>query len=159
VSFCDWLSPAPPANPPTSLYADHQTLLASFGGIVERSNEPTWWILNHNDALTQREASYDSRLIAHDAWWESLKIPIDLTQFYSIAQEANGNTTLCHRVSGEVVLYAHDHAFHHVEVLPGCPDYTFYRFVGAGHFKEWVDTISRQWYDWVMLPNAPARLP
>jgi hypothetical protein len=48
-----------------------------------------------------------------------------MEQFYTIASEANGNVTLCHRLSGAVVLYAHDHNFEFVETYPGCPDYTF----------------------------------
>jgi len=153
-SFCSWLSPAPSIDPPTSLYADHQVLLASFGGIVERSNEPTWWVLNHNDALTEREARHDATFISRDYAWAfetaSVAIPIELKQFYSIAREANGNTTLCHRTSGEVILFAADHAFDHVEVLPGCPDYTLYRFLGAQRFRDWVNAIARQWRDGVI---------
>ena len=150
-SFCSWLSPAPSIVPPTSLYANHQVLLASFGGIVERSNEPTWWVLNHNDALTEREARQDATFISRDYAWAfetaSVAIPIELKQFYSIAQEANGNNTFCHRTSGEVILFAHDHAFDYVEVFPGCPDYTLYRFRGAQRFGDWVNTIARQWRD------------
>jgi hypothetical protein len=76
-SFCSWLSPAPCNGPPISLYPDHQTLVASFGGIVERSNEPTWWVLNHNDVLTEREARYDATFIADYAWaFESASVAI-----------------------------------------------------------------------------------
>jgi hypothetical protein len=151
-SFCSWLSPAPSNDPPNSLYPDHQTLLASFGGIVERSNEPTWWALNHNDVLTEREARFDATFIADYAWAferASVEVPIELKQFYSIAREANGNTTLCHRTTGEVLLFATDHAFKHVEVLPGCPEYTLYRFLRVRQFRDWVETIARQWRDWV----------
>jgi hypothetical protein len=151
--FCSWLSPAPSANPPTSLYPDHQTLLASFGGIVERSNEPTWWVLNHNDVLTEREGRYDATFIKDYSWAferASLPIRIELKQFYSIAREANGNTTLCDRATGEVILFAPDHAFDHIEALPGYPDYTLYRFLTAEHFREWVNVIAQQWYDWTI---------
>jgi hypothetical protein len=152
-SLCSWLSPAPSIDPPTSLYVNHRILLASFGGIVERSNEATSWVLNHNDALTEREARYDATFIRDYAWAferASVEIPIELKQFYSIAREANGNTTLCHRTSGEVILFATDHAFDHVEVLPGCPDYTLYRFLGAQRFGHWVNAIAGQWHDWVI---------
>lgn len=147
-SFCSWLSPPPSNDPPISLYPDHQTLLASFGGIVERGNEPGWWVLNHNDALTEREARHDATFIEHYDW-ASVGIPIELKQFYSIAREFNGNNTLCHRTTGEVLLFATDHAFKHVEVLPGCPEYTLYRLHGARQFPDWIETIARQWRDWV----------
>src|SRR5262245_53100825 len=49
---CGWLSLPPSSDPPPSLYAEHRVLMTSFGGIVERSNEPNWWLRNHNDALT-----------------------------------------------------------------------------------------------------------
>jgi hypothetical protein len=152
-SLCSWLSPAPSTNLPTLLHTDHQTLLSSFGGIVERSNEPTWWVLNHNDVLTEREARHDAMFITDYAWaveMASVQIPIELKQFYSIAREANGNTTLCDRATGEVILFAPDHAFDHVEVLPGCPNYTLYRALGARRFREWVNTIAQQWHDWAI---------
>ena len=145
---CGWLSPLPSGNPPSLLHPHHRVLLTSFGGIVERSNEPTWWILNHNDALTEREARHDATFIRDYAWAfenTSVETIIPVEQFYSIARELNGNTTLCHRVSGEVVLFAPDHAFDYVEPFPGCPDYTLYRLRGAPCFHDWVNTVARQW--------------
>ena len=148
---CSWLSPVPSLNPPRSLHADHQVLLASFGGIVERGNEPSWWVLNHNDVLTEHVARGDATFIRGDARFEmdNIEIPIELEQFYAIAYEANGNVTLCHRQSGEVVLYAHDHAFRHVEPYPGCPEDTLYRLPEAPDFGPWVNTVARQWQRWI----------
>jgi hypothetical protein len=144
-----WLSPVPSPAPPSSLHSDHQLVLASFGGIIERSHEPDWWLLNHDDVLTEREAAQDGNFIrdyvVSDEW--PAGIPIAPEQFYSIAREANGNTTLCHRASGEVVLFAPDHAFEHVEVYPGCPEYSLYLLAGAPTFAAWVNTIARQWLE------------
>ena|SRR5689334_16705576 len=109
-------------------------------------------LLNHYDVLTEREARCNATFIEYSAWAfeeASVEIPIDLKQFYSIAREANGNTTLCNRASGETLLFATDHAFDHVEILPGCPDLTLYRLLGVQGFRDWVDTIARQWRDWV----------
>jgi hypothetical protein len=151
-SRCSWLSPVPSPAPPHSLHPDHGVLLGSFGGIVERSNEPDWWVLNHNDVLTECAAQRDGTFIKDYAWAfeaASVDIPIDMEQFYAIAEEANGNITLCHRLSGEVVLFATDHAFDHVEPFPGCPDYTLYRLPGALSFRDWVNTVARQWRAWI----------
>lgn len=145
---CAWLSPVPPARPAPALHPDHRVLLGSFGGIVERSNDPSWWLLNHNEVLTEAEARHDGAFIRDYGWGlEESRIPGPLERLYSIAREANGNTTLCHRESGEVILVAPDHSFDYVEPLPGCPEYTLYRMAGARTFREWVNTIARQWSD------------
>jgi hypothetical protein len=92
--------------------------------------------------------TYDAMFIRDYAWAFSQagsKIPIDLTAHYSIAREFNGNTTLCHRVTGEVLLFAPDHAFEFVTPLEGCPDFTLYRIEGARDIRGWVDCVSRQW--------------
>jgi hypothetical protein len=115
---------------------------------IERSNEPHWWLLSHDDALTEHAAQRDGTFVRHYGWAfeeASVEIPISMEQFYAIAVEANGNTTLCHRLSGEVVLFAADHGFDYVEPFPGCPDYTLYRLPGAACFRAWVDTVARQW--------------
>jgi hypothetical protein len=148
---CSWLSPFPSTDPMPAVCSDHQILLRSFGGIVERSNEPEWWVLNHNNVLTERAAGRDGTFIRqYDSAFEDagVQIPIDLERVYAIAVEANGNTTFCDRLSGEVVLFAPDHAFDHVELFPGCPEMTLYRLDGALDFRNWVNTIVRQWCAW-----------
>jgi hypothetical protein len=88
----------------------------------------------------QRKRSGDSvAYVAVPPWQRRPRSPTN----YTFGSEANGNTTLCRRTSGEVVLYAHDHAFHHVEV-PGYPDYTFIALLGRDTYKEWGNTISLQ---------------
>jgi hypothetical protein len=145
---CAWLSPLPAPEPSTPLHPHHRILLSSFGGIVERSNDPSWWLLNHNEVLTEQEARHDGSFIRDYDWaFSGAEIPIELEQHYSIAREANGNTTVCHRVSGEVFLFAPDHSFDYVETLPGCPEYTLYRLRAARIFQEWVNIIARQWYE------------
>ena len=151
-SLSSWLSPLLSEKPFLSMHRHHRVLLNSFGGIVERSNEGDWWLLNHNNALTEAEASRDGTFTEQYNWaFEDAGMlnPIEPTQFYSIAGEANGNTTFCHRESGEVILFAPDHAFDHVEPFPGCPDYTFYRLAGARYFNDWVAEIARQWRMWI----------
>jgi hypothetical protein len=155
-----WLSPTPWTDPPSFVHPDHQVLLASFGGIIERSNEPDWWILNHYDTLTVHAARRNATFLKYYAWaFEEafLNIPIEMTEFYSIAEEANFNITLCHRTRGEVILFAADHHFDYVEVYPGCPEYSLYRLVGARSFRRWVNVIAKQWREGIGSP-APSML-
>ena len=148
---CAWLSPAPSRQAPSSLFPDHQFLLTSFGGVEERSNESEdTWLLNHNAVLTETEAKRDASFITAYKWAfdrAGVSIPIDLSEFYSIAQEANGNTTFCHRTTGEIVLFAPDHNFVHIVPLPGCPKYSLYRIPGAETFGTGVSSIANQWLE------------
>jgi hypothetical protein len=144
-----WLCRGPSSDPPASVLPAHATLLQSFGGIVERANEPAGtWLLNQNEVLTEREASYDASFIESYAWAfreTPGRVPISVTDYYSIAREANGNDTLCHRREGTILLFAPDHAFDHLTPLAGCPPYTLYTREGAERFADWVDIVARQW--------------
>jgi hypothetical protein len=139
----------PKADIPNDIHGNHMELLNSFGGIIERFNEPdNTWLLNHNDALTGREALHDVGFINDYAWAFSdagVDLPIRLIDYYSLAREANGNTTLCHRKTGHILLFAPDHAFNFVVPFDGCPEYTLYRINGVVTLGDWVDTIARQW--------------
>lgn len=139
-----WLCMPPSDDPSPGLHESHRALLRSFGGIVERFNEPDdTWLLNLNDALTERvgaNADLDSYAAVFDG-----PLPINVEPYYPVALEANGNTTLCHRESGEIVMFAPDHSFDHLTVLSGCPNYTFYTVNGVKVFRDWVETIARQW--------------
>ncbi len=144
-----WLCFPPAADLPDSIHADHAELLRSFGGVIERFNEPEdTWLLNHNDALTAREASHDASFINDYIWAftdAGVELPIRPTDYYSVAREANGNTTLCHRTTGEVILFAPDHAFDFVTPLDGCPEYTLYKLNGVSTLADWVDAVAMQW--------------
>jgi hypothetical protein len=99
------------------------------------------------------EAGRDASFINSYKWAfddEGVPIPILLTEFYSIAQEANGNTTLCHRITGEIVLFAPDHNFKHIVPLPGCPEYSLYRIPSAKAFSSWVSSVANQWLESVL---------
>jgi hypothetical protein len=144
-----WLSPLSDNNPSLPIHPDHKVLLESFGGIVQYSNSPEdTWILSHCDVLTASEAQNDASFITHYNWafeQAGVPIPISLGQFYVIAREANANSTLCHRSTGEVVLFAPDHAFDYVVPYPSCPDYTLYRIAGVKSFRDWVNAVAGQW--------------
>jgi hypothetical protein len=144
-----WLCAPPHDRAPQVVYSAHGVLLESFGGVVERSNELTdSWLLNHNEVLTAEEAKHDATFIEAYGWAFAdfpAGIPIDLRAYYSIAREANGNTTLCHRITGEVLLFAPDHSFDHIVPLEGCPEYSLYRIPTALTFEAWVEAVARQW--------------
>jgi hypothetical protein len=144
-----WLCPEPSSEVPAGVHPDHAVLLRSFGGVVKRASEPeTTWLLSHEDVLTEVEASRDASFISHYAWaFPEKKIPIEPSDYYSIAREANANTTLCHRRTGAVLLFAPDHAFTHVTPWQGCPEYTLYELEGAHNFRDWVNTVATQWID------------
>ncbi len=120
-----WLCFSPGHEIPDSLHPDHYELLQAFGGIVERFNEPAeTWLINHEDVLTSRLALEDGSLIDDYAWAfeeAGMEVPISTADYYALAKEANGNTTLCHRETGKVLLFAPDHAFDFVVPLAGCP--------------------------------------
>lgn len=146
-----WLCRPPSQAPPPDLLPAHQRLLGSFGGIIERSsNEPSTWLLNCDDALTEDASRQDATFLQDYDWlmedhggaW-----PIDLASHYSICSEANGNTSLCDRRDGTVLLFAPDHDFDHIEPLEGCPPYSLYRIPSAPDFTTWVEVIARQWLD------------
>ena len=144
-----WLCPATVESAPDELFEDHRLLLSVFGGVSERFNEPEdTWLLNHNDALTLRESGHDASFIADNQWAfedAGIEIPIVLTDYYAIAREANGNTTLCHRKTGDVILFASDHAYDHITPLKECPEYTLYTIDEVPTFVDWVEEIARQW--------------
>ena len=143
-----WLCRAPEPTPVSGLFPAHAVLLESFGGIVERADEPDTWLLNHIEALTAAEASHDASFLVECAHvFPNGRIPLDTAAYYSIAREANGNTTLCNRESGHVLLFAQDHSFDHVVPWRGCPEYTLYEVEGASDFQRWVETVARQWLD------------
>jgi hypothetical protein len=142
-----WLCAAPTAKPPNNLFVEHQHLLRDFGGIVERFNETeNTWLLNLHGALTQHEADRDLEFFgAYDWILEGADWPIQETDFYNIAAEANGNMTMCHRQTGEIILFASDHAFTHITPLEGVPERSLYKINDAPTFRDWVETFAQQW--------------
>lgn len=144
-----WLCLPPPETISHTLFKDHRILLESFGGIVERFNDIEYgWLENLNDALTLREAMKDCGYVQDYRWpFEDagLTFPIDMKEYYSIALEANGTTTLCHRINGRILMFASDHCFDHLTELEGCPERTLYTINGAGSFREWVEIVANQW--------------
>ena len=117
-----WLCMEPGLPMHVDVHPDHARLLEGFGGVIERGHEPTTWLLNCNDVSTARVARTDASFIDNYDWiMEGAPWPIDPPSYSPICREANGNTTFCHKVDGDVVLFAPDHSFDHIDVLEGCP--------------------------------------
>jgi hypothetical protein len=145
-----WLTLVPnPKTENTEIIPLHKELLAYFGGVIERFNEPEdTWLLNTNEFLTKKEASSDATFIEDYLWAfedEGIEVPIVLEDFYCVLREANGNTTLCHKETGHIIFFATDHSFDHITPMLGCPEYTLYNITGCQNFNTWVESIAQQW--------------
>lgn len=144
-----WLCIAVCSNVIPNLFRTHTDLLNYWGGIVEIFNEPEdTWLLNHNDILTLDEARNGADFIEDYKWAfedEGFVIPINLEDYYCVAREANGNTTICHRQTGDILLFAPDHSFDHLICLEKCPEYTLYKIRNANTFQDWIEEIAQQW--------------
>ncbi|MEU4360541.1 hypothetical protein [Promicromonospora sp. NPDC023987] len=105
--------------------------------------------LDCGDVLTREVSgwSVDQTLGAYEWIWadEGLRTPIAATDYVPVAAEANGNLTLAHRRTGQVVWFAPDHFASGVTVLPGCPEYSLYTFDGAPDLASWIETGAVQW--------------
>ena len=147
--LCGWVSPVNPESIPPAICREHSMLVRSFGGVTERFGEPeSTWLLNHVEALTTNLAKADASFIEGYYWPpECPSIPIEVDEYYCIAQEANGNCTLCHRVDGSILMFAHDHCFSHIVPFDGCPEYTLYRIPEALTLNQWVEVVAAQWLE------------
>ena len=111
--------------------------------------------MNCHDALTTQAATQTAKFLTDYNWMlkdRSSDWPIDLDAHYAICQESNENTTLCHQVTGDVILFAPDHSYSHIEILDDCPPYSLYRIPAAATFVDWVEEIARQW---LLTGNLP----
>lgn len=146
-----WLCHPPPETPVSGVPVVQQRVWAVCGGVVERFGEPLSWWNNQDEVLTQAAALVDVAAVLTDyAWlWEDdgLPIPIDPTDFYAVAVEANGNLTLAHRASGELILFAPDHDYDGVSPLAGCPPYSLMTLAGLPDLTAWIEANAKAWAD------------
>jgi len=153
-----WVCPPPSPNPAPSLHPDHRLLLQSFGGIGERMNEPEdTWLLNLNSALIGEESLkpcywygyYEGACEIHE-----FPMIVNEDDYISFAFEANANCTLYHRETSAVIMMAQDHAFDHIDVLPGCPETSLYTIRDCPDLRTWVETLAEQWLAHVRTPQG-----
>jgi hypothetical protein len=144
-----WLCLPPPDSPFPEVQPIHQAFLAATGGIIERFREPRSWWINQDEVLTISAASLSFPQVIDDyAWlWKNhqLKVPIEPEHYYPAAVEANGNLTLVHRVTGDLILFAPDHAFNGVTPLPGCPPYSLMTIDEARNLAAWIEACAEAW--------------
>lgn len=145
-----WLCHPPPATSPGHVHPIHSQFWSVCGGIVERFGEKNhsetegqdWWS-DQDDILTVT-ATYLSVSESLDACvWireeNGLTIPILPEEYYVVAVEANGNLTLVHRKSGELILFAPDHAFEGATIFPGCPDNSLFTVDSVPDLPSWIE--------------------
>jgi len=131
------------------LHPDHIILLKSFGGITERWNEPEdTWLVNLNNALTYEDAQNGTKgyeeLFNEICADEGIEIKLNTDDFISFAFEANGNVTMYHKQSGEVLMLAHDHNFDFITPFETYPEYTLHKFNNCRTFSDWIEKIAVQ---------------
>jgi hypothetical protein len=141
----------PPASSGIGLSLHHQ-VWPLLGGVVDHwsSSEDTW-LLNQTEVLTATLAARDpaGELEAYSWIWDqdNLQIPINPLDYGLLAEEANGNQTLFHRTTGDLLLFAPDHNYDHIEPLEGCPEYSLYRIPNALTAKAWLAHLCHQWLE------------
>lgn len=128
----------------------HRQVWQVLGGIVESWNAlDETWLLNQDEALTPSLAASDPQTVLDAYRWaweeDGLALPINPSEYGVLAAEVNGNLTLFHRATSEVLLFAPDHDFEHIDPLPGCPEYTLYRISEAPTVTAWLECLAAQW--------------
>lgn len=149
-----WLCHVPGCDAGAPLIDDHRLQLAHMGGIVEKWNEPSSYLMNLNWAFGIDECRKGFQAPSSYVWMPyyleqckeaGLEPWVDPLNYQPFAVEANGNVILYHLRCGEVIMFAHDHAFRFVDVLRDCPEYTFYSIRGCPTFRDWVEAVADQW--------------
>jgi hypothetical protein len=144
-----WLCEPPVVADLGHVHPTHRQFWTVCGGIVERFAEPESWWMNQEDILTAEAArtSVAEPVSAYDWIWTDagLEVPIEPDDYYPVAVEGNGNLTLAHRRTGQIVLFAPDHDFDRVTVLPGCPEYSLYTIDGVPDLSSWIEECARVW--------------
>jgi hypothetical protein len=143
-----------PGAPPTVVAVgsvSRQRTLSVCGGIIERFGEPTSWWNNQDEVLTASAARLPLAPVLNDyarLWQDDgLLMPIQPSEYYVAAVEANGNLTLTHRSSGQLLLFAPDHAFEGVTPLPDCPPYSLMTIDEAPDLAAWIELCAEAWSD------------
>lgn len=144
-----WLCHPPREASPGQVCSVHRNFWSVCGGIVERfgernseSERQDWW-LNQNEILTvaASQISVSEPLEAYSWIWEEAgqKIPIIPEEYYVVAMESNSNLTLVHQESGELILFAPDHAFEGVTSFSECPDCSLFIIDDIPDLASWIE--------------------
>lgn len=144
-----WLCKEPDIESPEYLSKEHRILLGYFGGITERWNEQEEsWLLNLNSALTSSESEQGFQgweTYLHEVCQDvGIQFSLNPNNYIAFAFEANGNMTLYHKDSLNVIMLASDHCFEHITPLDGLPEYTLYSIDNCPNLITWVETVAKQ---------------
>lgn len=144
-----WLG-YPPLDADDDVHPTHRSFWRASGGIVERFGEPDTWWMNQNQILTRDAFTQTSvsDVLADYSWlWEDdgLTVPIQPDEYYAVAVEANGNLTLAHRSTSQLLLFAPDHSFTGVTPLTGCPPYSLLTFDHEPDLAAWIENCAEAW--------------
>ena len=146
-----WLALPPVATASSAIHVSQQRFWMVCGGIVERFGEPASWWLNQNEVLTMHAAQTHLAPVLDDYLWlwsnDGLEIPIQPSDFYVAAIEANGNLTVAHRATGQLLVFAPDHAYEGVSPLAGCPPYSLLTIDDIPDLPTWIERCARDWKD------------
>ena len=146
-----WLA-LPPVGPiPADVHESNRHFWTVCGGIVERFGEPPTWWNNQDEVLTMYATQTPFAPVLEDYAWlwndDGHEIPIQPSDFYVAAIEANGNLTLAHRATGQLLLFAPDHAYEGVSPLAGCPPYSLMTIDDIPDLRTWIESCVRAWKD------------
>lgn len=144
-----WLTTPPLGSTHLDVHAVQRSYWTLCGGIVEQFGPPVTWWTNLDQVLTVEAARTPLVQVLDDYRWlwadEGLEMPIDPSAFSVVGIEANGNLTIAHRLSGELLLFAPDHAFDGVTPLPGCPPYSLLTIDAAPDVSSWIEVSAQGW--------------
>ncbi|NUT49551.1 MAG: hypothetical protein HOV94_19920 [Saccharothrix sp.] len=139
----------PPVTDRVDVHPVHRLFWSVCGGVVERFGEPTGRWTNQDDVLTARAAETRVSDVLLDYRWlwddAGLDLPTDLDDHYAVAVEANGNLTLAHRRTGELLLFAPDHSFDGVTPRAGCPPYSLLTVDDLPDLPSWIERCAGDW--------------
>lgn len=150
---CGWLMQFS-ENPLIQIIEPHQLFVRCLGGIQESYNvPPDAFNLNQNYMFSPRYCQQGIGGLDVYYRWKcetDKKKPIDHRHWISFVGEASGNYTLYDPVTEYVYLFASDHAFKNISIVEGQPEYTFYTINGVRTFTDYVETLAKQWLEWVV---------
>ena len=81
--------------------------------------------------------------------YENLQPKIKDEDYIVIAEESNGNLTLCNKDNEKIILFASDHCFDYVTVYDGCPEYTFYTINDVHSLVDYFELVAQQWLSYL----------
>lgn len=145
--------------------AKYKLLQSVLGNIVETfgyEDVRDDWLCNLNWFLGTEEMEFglgNWKGYFEEMCEEDNKTPIlerqgyqfDIDKLFIMAEEANGNLTLCDANTEEIFLFAPDHCFENVSVCGDLPEYTFYTVDRGECFADYVELVAKQWRNYVQV--------